>query len=193
MGIRFGAHGWLKTPARRRVAALLTFLLLAAVAGCGTRQTEQASVGPQSKGESSAQATKGESSTQATAVATALDPATHLPRSRRAGSIHLITLSDQRCIRFEPQWTRVRVGQSITWRSELKSPMTIYVSPGVFAKNSFRVRPGATISTGPALAEGRYSFWTEPAACRGVPRGVLLAGPGVKVLETRYASHTGPR
>jgi plastocyanin len=162
---------------------LLTFLLLAAVAGCGTRQAEQASVAPQSEGESSA---------QATVVATAQEPATHRPVSRRAGSIHLITLSDKRCIRFEPQWTRVRVGQSITWHSELESPMTIYVSPGVFAKESFLVRPGATISTGPARAAGRYSFWTEPAACRDVPRGVLLAGPGVKVQETFYAS-TGPR
>ena len=182
MGI--SAHGRLKAAARRPVSALLTFLLLTAVVGCGTRQTEQASVGPQSKGESPA---------QATVVANAPEPATHLPRSRRAGSIHLITLSDQRCIRFEPQWTRVRVGQSITWQSELKSPMTIYVSPGVFAKNSFHVRPGATISTGPARAAGRYSFWTEPSACRDSPRGVLLAGPGVKVQETRYASHTGPR
>jgi plastocyanin len=188
MGIRFGADGRSDAPARRPVFALLTFLLLAAVAGCGTRQTEQASVGSQSKDESSASA-------QATvaATATAQEPAPHLSRHARPGTIHLITLSDKRCIRFEPQWTNVRVGQSITWHSELKTAMTIYVSPGVFGKESFHVRPGATVSTGPARATGRYSFWTDPAACREAPRGVLLAGPGVKVQETRYASTNGPR
>lgn len=184
MGIRLGAHGRLEAPARRPVSALLTFLLLAAVVGCGARQTEQASVGPQSEGESSA---------QATVAATAQEPATHPSGRGRAGLIHRITLSDKRCIRFEPQWMSVRVGESLTWHSDLKSPMTIYVSPGVFAKESFRVRPGATISTGPARAAGRYSFWTEPAACRDAPRGVLLAGPGVRVQETFYASTSGPR
>ena len=115
-----------------------------------------------------------------------------LPASRPTGPIHRITLSDRRCVRFEPQWSSVRVGQSVTWHSDLKSAVRIYVSPGVFAKHSFLVRPGATVTTGPALAVGRFSFWTEPSACRDAPRGVLLAGPGVRVQETFYAS-TGPR
>ena len=184
MGIKLGIHGGLEAPARRSAAALLTFLVLAAVVGCGTRHTEQASVGPQSEGESAA---------NATVVATAEEPATPLKGRRRSGTIHLISLSDRRCIRFEPQWTSVRVGQSITWHSDLKSPMTIYVSPGVFARESFLVRPGATVSTGPSHSVGRYSFWTEPSACRDMPRGVLLAGPGVRVQETFYASNPGPR
>ncbi|MGH7730196.1 MAG: hypothetical protein ACRENJ_03000 [Candidatus Eiseniibacteriota bacterium] len=183
MRIGFGAFGRLQSPARGPALALLMILLLTAVAGCGTRHTEQSAAGAPSQGESTA---------QATVVATAQEPATHLAGPGRAGTIHRITLSNRRCIRFEPQWTSVRMGQSITWHSDLRTPITIYVSPGVFARDNFRVRPGATISTGPALASGRYSFWTEPAACRDCPRGVLLAGPGVRVQETYYAS-AGPR
>ena len=119
--------------------------------------------------------------------------ALHHPAPGHAGPIHLISLSNKRCIRFEPQWTSVRIGQSLTWHSDLKTPMTIYVSPGVFDRVSFLVRPGATVSTGPARSEGRYSFWTEPAACRDAPRGVLLAGPGVRVQETYYVSTAGVR
>ncbi len=182
MGIRLGTHGRFRARARGPACALLTILLLTAVVGCGTRHTKQARAGSQSEGGSSA---------QATVVATAQDPATHLPAS--SGSIHGITLSDRRCVRFEPQWTSVRMGQSVTWHSELKSPIRIYVSPGVFDKESFLVRPGATVSTGPVRSVGRYSFWTEPSACRDTPRGGLLSGPGVRVQETFYASNPGPR
>lgn len=195
MGSRLGSHGSLEAPARRSVVALLTFLLLIAVAGCGSEKTEQASVDSRSTqptpSAQSTQSTDG-SSTQAMVAATTQAPGTHATRRGRTGTVHRITLTDKRCIRFDPQWTDVRMGQSVTWHSELKSPLTIYVSPGVFSKESFLVRPGATISTGPALATGRYSFWTEPSACREAPRGVLLSGPGVRVQETYYAS-TGPR
>ena len=183
---RLGTLGWLIAPARGPASALLAILLLTAVAGCGARQAEQATAASQSKAESSTPAA------QATVVAVAQEPAMRLPASRPAGPIHRITLSDRRCVRFEPQWSSVRVGQSVTWHSDLKSAVRIYVSPGVFAKHSFLVRPGATVTTGPALAVGRFSFWTEPSACRDAPRGVLLAGPGVRVQETFYAS-TGPR
>lgn len=183
MESRIGAHGRLEAPARRPVTALLTLLLLTAVAGCGSQKTEQASVTPDSEGKSSP---------MATVVATAQEPGTHLSRTARPRPVHRITLSDKRCIRFEPQWTDVRVGESVTWHSDLKSPLTIYVSSGVFARESFRVRPGATVNSGPVRTAGRFSFWTEPSACRQAPRGVLLAGPGVRVQETYYAS-TGPR
>lgn len=177
-------------PARGPASALLAILLLTAVAGCGARQAEQAPVASQAKAESSTPAS--EQSGQSAMVAAVQGPATHLTVSRAAGPIHRITLSDKRCIRFEPQWTNVRMGQSVTWHSELKAPVRIYVSPGVFARASFLVRPGATVTTGPARSVGRFSFWTEPTACRDCPRGVLLAGPGVRVQETFYAS-TGPR
>jgi hypothetical protein len=160
------------------VYAPLTILLLTAVVGCGTRQAEQA---------------KGKSPPKETVVANGRDPATHGSTSRGARAIHLVSLSDRNCIRFEPQWTEVRLGQSLTWRSNLKSAVRIYLSPGVFSRDNFLVRPGATVSTGPAKASGQYSFWTEPAACRDAPRGVLLAGPGVRVQETFYASAPGVR
>ena len=179
MGIRVGSHGRFEA----RVLALLTILLLTAVVGCGGKHTEQASVDPQSQGGSLP---------GATVTATGQASASQMAGSGRTRSIHRITLTDHRCIRFDPQWTSVRIGQSIAWHSDLKRTVRIYVSSGVFAKESFLVRPGATVSTGPALATGRYSFWTEPSACREAPRGVLLAGPGVRVQETFYAS-TGPR
>lgn len=185
MATKLGTHG--QTRARGPAPALLTILLVAAVAGCGTQQTAQAPAG--SKSEEATGATGG---TGATVVATAHGTATHAAGSAHAGAIHRITISDRRCIDFEPQWTSLRVGQSVVWRSELKKPVTIYVSPGVFDRISFTVRPGATVSTGPARSVGRYSFWTEPSACRDAPRGVLMAGPGVRVQETYYAS-TGPR
>ena len=184
MGSRLGALVRLDVPARQLVTAWLTLLLLTALAGCGTEHSEQASQSSPSQEDSSGE----------TAVIAANEASIpHPVASRRSGTVNVITLSNERCIRFEPQWTNVRIGQSITWRSELKSTMTIYVSPGVFARENFRVRPGATVSTGPALAEGRYSFWTEPSACREAPRGVLLAGPGVRVRETFYASSARPR
>jgi plastocyanin len=174
------------------VVASLMILLLIAVAGCGSEKAEQASAGSEStESTQTAQSTDG-SSTQAMVAATTPESGTLATRRARKGTIHRITLTDKRCIRFEPQWTDVRMGQSVTWHSELKSPLTIYVSPGVFSRESYLVRPGATVSTGPALSAGRYSFWTEPSACREAPRGVLMAGPGVRVQETYYAS-TGPR
>src|SRR5262245_12161269 len=195
METRLDVRGWLKAPARGAASPLLALLLLAGVAGCGARQSEQTAAGSKAGSESSTQAgtvAGRESSVQTMVVAAAQDPATGIHSSRPTGPIHRITLSDKRCVRFEPQWTNVRMGQSVTWHSDLKSPVRIYVSPGVFAKASYLVRPGTTVSTGPALAPGRYAFWSEPKACRQAPRGWLLAGPGVRVQQDFYAS-TGPR
>jgi hypothetical protein len=166
--------------------ALLGILLMTAMTGCGTRQADQASTGSTSQDQSSSQVASSEPNA---VVATADEPvATRRAASRSRGSAHRIILSDRGCVRFDPQWTNVHVGQAITWHSELKEPMRIYVTPGIFSRESFLIRPGATVTTGPALAPGRYSFWTEPNACREAPRGVLLAGPGVRVQETFYAS-----
>jgi len=187
MRIRFGAHGRLEVPAHRIATALLTILLLIAVDGCGARHDEQASVASPGEDQSSASG----SATSSAQAAVAENGGT--PATRRAGIVHRITLTDRCCIRFEPQWTSVHVGQSVSWHSELKSPIRIYVSPGVFDRMSFLVRPGATVNTGPARSVGRFSFWTEPSACRDMPRGVLLAGPGVRVRETFYASAPGIR
>ena len=186
MNFRIGTHG--RAMGRGPATALVTIILVVAVAGCGARHTEQAPAASRPAGESSDQTTV-VASTQGSANGP--ESSTRLSESARPGPVHRITLSNRRCIRFEPQWTSVRVGQSITWHSELRTPMRIYVSPGVFDRVSFLVRPGATVSTGPARSVGRFSFWTEPCACREAPRGVLLAGPGVRVRDTFFASAPG--
>jgi hypothetical protein len=124
-------------------------------------------------------------------AAMAQEPGGHGSGSRSAHSIHRINLTSRGCIRFEPQWTEVRVGQSVVVHSDLGKTVRIYVSPGVFARDNYLVGPGATVSMGTVRTSGRYSFWTEPSACREAPRGVLLAGPGVKVQGTFYASAPG--
>jgi len=160
---------------------MLTILLLTAVVGCGTRHTENAS----------ASKPKAEPPARVTVVARAQEPASH-PAAPAApkptGSSHRIELTAQKCIRFDPQWAETPVGESITWHSQLKSPVTIHVTAGAFARESYVVRPGGTVSTGPALVAGNYSFWTEPTACHDMPRGVLPAGPGVRVQEPLTAS-----
>jgi hypothetical protein len=65
--------------------------------------------------------------------------------------------------------------------SELKSPVTIHVSPGAFDKTEYLVRPGAIMSTALARVAGSYSMWSEPAACQGEPLGARGTGPGVTV------------
>jgi hypothetical protein len=160
----------------------MAILLLVAAYGCGARQADQSSTASRSDGQSSSQ------------VATAQDPAMRTPGyTGSARPIHQIHLTSHGCIRFEPQWTEVRVGQTVTVRSDLRKPVRIYVSPGVFARDNYLVGPGATISMGRVREAGRYSFWTEPAACREAPRGVLMAGPGVRVQDHLYASAPGTR
>ena len=180
------------------LSAVVMAVVLIAVFGCGTRQTEQGPLSQTTPSQTTGQDPAGPApaSDQTAAPGASATTAALTTHSRRAvtaahegaGTIHRITLSNKRCIEFEPQWTTVHLGESITWRSELETPITIYVSPGVFSRLSFRVRPGATIDTGPAMAAGRFSFWTEPAACREAPRGVLYSGPGVSVEENLYAS-----
>lgn len=182
MRVPLEALGRGNAPLRGAVHALLTVLLLTAAVGCGARHAEKAS------------AAKGKGETQekvAAAVPTqksepAQKPAPESPKP--SGSTHQIVLTEQSCIKFDPQWAEARVGESITWQSHLKSPVTIHVTSGAFAKESYVVRPGTTVSSGPALTAGNYSFWTEPTACHDMPRGVLPAGPGVRVQEPLTAS-----
>lgn len=181
MRVPHEVHGRLEAPLSGAAHAMMTILLLTAVVGCGTRHTENAS----------ASKPKAEPPARVTVVAPARKPASH-PATPAApkptGLSHRIELTAQTCIRFDPQWTETRVGESITWHSQLKSPVTIHVAAGAFAKENYVVRPGGTASTGPALAAGDYSFWTEPTACHDMPRGVLPAGPGVRVQEPLTAS-----
>jgi len=189
MRIRLGSG-----QARRRLLSAARTALLLVVAGCGMQHTEQASTGSSnstgSTNSTGSSSMGGSSAQQAVVTSTHHTPArgTASP-SASAGLVHQVTLTDNRCVQFEPQWTTLRVGQSVSWHSELKTPVTIYVSPGVFARESYVVRPGGTVSSGPVLAIGRFSFWTEPSACQQAPHGVLASGPGVKVQEEFYASN----
>jgi len=94
-----------------------------------------------------------------------------------------IRLSQAGCVQFEPHWMDLEPGKSVTWHSDLATSVTIHVSAGAFAKTEFVIRPGQTVSSGPALAPGTYSVWSSPGACQGVPRGVRGAGPGLTVKE----------
>jgi hypothetical protein len=104
---------------------------------------------------------------------------------------HVVTLNDRVCVEFDPLWTRLRVGETVTWHSNLKKTVTIYVSPGVFSRDHYVIHPGATVHTSPVRQQGDWAFWTEPAACHEEPRGVLAAGPGVFVEPTFFASAPG--
>jgi plastocyanin len=92
-----------------------------------------------------------------------------------------VVLTSKGCVEFEPNWTTIRVGQSLSWRSELKTPVTIHVTSGVFDHAQYVVKPGALVHTNPAHSPGSYSIWTEPAACQTAPTGVQGPGPGLKV------------
>jgi len=178
MRIRLETRRRVEAPVSGAVRTLLTFLFLSVVLGCGTKQTEQASAPEPSA----------KSSTRASAVAPAKESASQPPSTKQSVSNHRINLTERGCVRFDPQWAEVHVGESVTWHSDLKSPVTIHVASGAFAKESYVVRPGATVSSGPALAAGNHSFWAEPTACHDAPRGALPAGPGVRVQEALSAS-----
>jgi hypothetical protein len=194
MRFSFATHGRVGTPARAALGALLMFFLIA-LAGCGARKSDQAPAASDSQRSSPndmvvanapAPGTLGPNGTQSE-TETAIQGAQRMS----ASTAHVIRLTDHRCVRFEPQWTNLHVGQTVTWRSELRKPIRIYVSPDVFDRLSYLVRPGATVTTSPVRESGQFSFWTEPCACREAPRGVLMAGPGVNVRETYYASLPG--
>jgi plastocyanin len=181
------AQGCLEAPLSGAAHAMLTILLITAVSGCGTERTESATASKPSA----------EPPAKVAVAAPAQKPASHPPTPaapaapaapKRTGSSHRIELTVQTCIRFDPQWAEARVGDSVTWHSQLKSPITVHVEAGAFAKESYLVRPGATVSTGPALAAGNYTFWTDPTACHEAPRGALSAGPGVRVQEPLTAN-----
>jgi hypothetical protein len=92
-----------------------------------------------------------------------------------------IRLIDRSCISFEPHWTTIRVGQSLTWHSELKKAVTIHVTPGAFERDEYELPAHGTVHTGPAQGPGDYGMWSMPAACQAAPHGVQGAGPGVTI------------
>ena len=101
--------------------------------------------------------------------------------TRTSTQSNRVRLTQHGCIEFEPHWTTIRVGQSLTWHSELKVPVTIHVPAGAFDRMEYVVRAGQTVSTGPARSRGTYPMWSAPGACQGIARGVQGSGPGVTV------------
>jgi hypothetical protein len=189
----------------------VTVVLLIAAVGCSTEHAKQKSADTPRGGDSSATASTGvkndakagvahhDASRSAVAKNDAKAGVAHHDASRSAvaknnakagvarhdaspaGPMNRVRLTQHGCIRFEPQWSDIHVGQSLEWYSELKSTVTIHVSAGAFDKTEYVVGPGAMVSTGPARAAGSYSIGSEPAACQGAPLGARGSGPGVTV------------
>ena len=180
MGIASGAHGRARArgarPSTVALSLALTFLFLITSLACGTRSGEQKSAGSKPAGRARAVADGGAKDAGKGGKTGAARPA-----SASATGTHRIRLSQNGCIEFEPHWTEIRVGQSLTWHSDLRKSVTVHVSPGAFGKTQFVVRAGQTVSTGPAHKAGSFSIWSDPAACQGVPSGVRGSGPGVTV------------
>ena len=158
---------------------VLLSLLLIASAGCGSRTGESTTERSQPSPDSGATAaTKSGEAHQATPAAR---PSEAQPKAEPVAQTGHVRLLQKACVQFEPQWISIGVGQSLTWDSELKAPVTIHVTAGAFDKTEFVVRPGASVKSGPARAANDYAIWTAPAACQGAPRGARGSGPGVTV------------
>jgi len=165
----------------RHIETVLLSLLLVASAGCGSRSGESTTGGSQSSpdsGATSSATTKSGEEHKATPAAQSTEAQPKAAPVAQAGHVRLISKG---CVQFEPHWVSIGVGQSLTWDSELKAPVTIHVTAGAFDKTVFVVRPGASVKSGPARAANDYAVWTEPAACQGAPRGSRGSGPGVTV------------
>jgi hypothetical protein len=177
------------TPRRRAAVVGLTVLLMIAAVGCGTRRAEQKSAAESRTAESKTgptKATKAATTTASPRSSARVKTAAARPEVISSGRTNVVRLTQKGCVQLEPHWRSIRVGQSLEWRSDLESSVTIHVTSGAFDKSEFIVRPGGSVSTGPARGPGSYSIWTEPPACQGVPRGVQGAGPGVTVRTTEY-------
>ena len=174
-----------EVPGRRPVVTIaaasrsalwcMTVVVLIAAFGCASGRAKKKTADTQPVADSSTSTSaSGKSGTQAGGSAAHHDASV-------AGASNHVRLTEHGCIQFEPHWSSIHVGQTLVWDSKLKSPVTIHVSPGAFEKAEYVVRPGATLSTGPARAAGSYSIWSDPAACQGAPIGAHGSEPGVTV------------
>jgi plastocyanin len=168
----------------RPALAFIATLLLMGGFGCGSHHAEHTSAERTSAaGPSSETPSQDQAKAKAAVITGGQETIAPREQGRPGGAIHRIRLSEKGCVQFEPQWTTVTVGHSLTWQSDLRTAVTIHVSSGAFDKTAYVVRPGASVTTGPARAPGSYSIITEPTACRDAPRGARGAGPGVMIEE----------
>ncbi len=188
--------GW-----RRALVATLTALALVTTFGCEARREHETSGAP--AGEDSTATSRRSANTPHRTPATgrkggggsaasrsttgATDAGTTKERSPSAtlpsGGNH-VRLVQRGCVQFEPQWTTIHVGQTLTWHSELAVPVTIHIAAGAFEGTEFIVRAGQSLTTGPARAPGSFPISSRPAACQGAPLGPRGSGPGVTVEGT---------
>src|SRR5262245_11506416 len=145
-----GSRG-MRRWAQRAATGALALCLAMFLGGCGSKQkgaatggtekggasqkaTQEAGGAKEAKtGEKSAAKTTSKSAGKSTSKAAeksadkakpAEKPATKVAAVPGGGSIRLV---DRGCISFVPHWTTIRVGQSLTWHSELKTTVTIHV------------------------------------------------------------------
>ena len=186
-------HGRLRPQTGwKLVCGLITISVLLGISalGCGARSESHKPVEAEHVSQVQAgSGAKADSNAAQAAEKTATNPvpehpAVHVATTGEAST--RVILTSRGCVEFEPNWTTLQVGQSLSWRSELKTPVTIHVSSGAFDHEQYVVRPGAVVHTTPARHSGSYSIWTEPAACQTAPHGVQGPGPG---LEVKASAH----
>ena len=200
-GVQSQAHNGPRKSERRGAFSspamaflILAVVLLVALVGCGTERADNKSTGKSAAQESAdslaarksvhKRAQGGSASTKRASTKGTTQqspPVVTRQDTRDAQSNHVVRLTDRRCVQFEPHWSTVAVGHSLTWSNELKQTVTIHVPTGAFDRTDFVVPAGGRVSTGPARKPGLYQVSSEPVSCKGIPRGVQGAGPGLTI------------
>jgi hypothetical protein len=167
---------------RTALAVLLT-IGVASLAGCSKTAPSGKTAAESKGGSGSEPSTKvpASNNTGPSGKKETSPSATRGPATERAAGKNVVQLTDRTCVYFEPRWASIRVGESVTWHSGLKSPVTLHVASGAFEHTEFKISPGGTVSSGPARAAGSFSIWCDPAACQVSPHGIEGSGPGVVV------------
>ena len=174
-----------------RLAAALILSLTFAAAGCGSGGKKETVADnesavpekhpPTQRTAPSASAGGEQKPANTPTAAPAPNTASKAAEPAATGGGGTVVLTDRGCVEFQPHWATIRVGQSLTWRSQLKKPITIHVTAGTFDREEFVVPARGTVRTGPAREAGDHSIWSLPGACQAAPHGVQGAGPGVSV------------
>jgi plastocyanin len=174
-------------PSRLLLGTLFALFLFASI-GCGSGGSPSTANHSETSADSAA-ATAGSDDAQTTTpsdqgqTATTSSSADHATPAAEPGVVHLV---DKGCVQFEPHWVTIAPGQTVTWVSDLKAPVTVHVDAGAFNKTQFVVAPGARVTSGPAGTAKDYKVWTDPNACQGAPLGARGSGPGVAVQATDH-------
>ena len=160
----------------------LPALVLAAslpLASCGTNGAESKDTAQPASSESKMESGS-QGSADAGSAAARKDASRATSTSASAGT-HTVRLTRSGCVEFEPVWTDLRVGETVTFHSTLDVPITLHLSGDAFGRAEYVVRPGGTVRTGPAKGTGTFTIQSEPRSCQGAPRGVRGSGPGVMI------------